>query len=401
MRRRSAFVVGVVVVATAATHVGSTRGQVPGSAGDNAGLSLGSLSVREDFEDEARGPLWSVYAEDPNRCWVTESNHRLELRATAEADRIYAGYLLSGWRLDPASDFAVKVDLYYGPVTDAGGWLGLGLTPTTGTPRTQYVGVGIGCANRGSHYYYEFRNEASIKSGYSERETDSVTVYLSYDASLDELYLSDGGYGLENAWTTFPGLVQGHWGGKPLFVLLGGGSAQLTLGAGQVFADNLLVRSGAEAQASLQEVYRFWAPGSERHFYTISKLEKEKVLTLYPQVWIYEGAVYRAFPDGSNPDCRAVHRFWCETLASHFYTIKERERDKLINEYPDFWTYEGIAFYAWPEGQQPGWTDAVHRFWSESKGTHFYTIDEAEKDRLRSKHADVWTYEGIAWYAVK
>jgi hypothetical protein len=396
-----ALIVGVVVVATAATHVGTTRGQIAGPAGEHSGLSLGPLVLREDFEDDVKGSMWVVYAEDPNRCWVAEVNQRLELRATSEAARVFAGYLSSAWRLDPAHDFSLKVDLYYSPVTYAGGWLGFGLTPTASAPRTQYVSVGIGCANRGSHYWYELHNDLSIKSGYTERWANGVTLYISYDAAEDQLYVSDSGYGLEDAWTTFPGLVKGQWGGKSLFVLLGGGSDQLTIGSGQVFADNQLVESGTVVEASLQDVYRFWSPGYERHFYTISKLEKEKVLTVYPQVWTYEGAVYRTFRDDSDPACRPVHRFWSERLTGHFYTISEREKNKLINEYAGIWTYEGIAFYAYPEGQQPAWTYPVHRFWSESKGTHFYTMDEAEKDRLLSKYADVWEYEGMAWYAVK
>jgi len=399
-RNRIAFIMGVVVGMTAA-RVDTMRGQAVGPSGASTGSALGPSILRDNFEDDVQGSMWVTYAEDPNRCWVAEVNQHLELRATAEAARVFAGYLSSGWRLDPAHDFSLRVDLYYSPVTYAGGWLGVGVTPTAGTPRAPCVSIGLGCANRGSHYWYELRNGASIKSGYAERWVKSATVYLSYDASEDQLYVSDSGYGLENAWTTFPGLVRGQWGGKPLFVLLGGGSDRLALDAGQVFADNLLVESGTLVEASLQDVYRFWAPAYERHFYTISRLEKEKVLATYAQVWTYEGAVYRTFRDDSDPDSRPVFRFWAERLTGHFYTISEREKDKLIREYPGIWTYEGTAFYAYPEGQQPAWAYPVFRFWSESKGTHFYTMDEAERDRLLSKYAGVWTYEGIAWYALK
>jgi hypothetical protein len=63
------------------------------------------------------------------------------------------------------------------------------------------------------------------------------------------------------------------------------------------------------------------------------------------------------------------------------------------------WTYEGIAFYAYPEGQQPGDVEPVYRFWSPVLGTHFYTISETEKNKLVDNYPDVWTYEGIVWYA--
>jgi hypothetical protein len=63
------------------------------------------------------------------------------------------------------------------------------------------------------------------------------------------------------------------------------------------------------------------------------------------------------------------------------------------------WTYEGIAFYAYPEGQQPGDAEVVYRFWSPVLETHFYTIRESEKNKLVDNYSHVWTYEGTAWYA--
>jgi len=47
-----------------------------------------------------------------------------------------------------------------------------------------------------------------------------------------------------------------------------------------------------------------------------------------------------------KPDERFVYRFWSDALSGHFYTIDEAERDKLINQYSHVWTYEGIAWYA-------------------------------------------------------
>jgi len=54
-------------------------------------------------------------------------------------------------------------------------------------------------------------------------------------------------------------------------------------------------------------------------------------------------------PAGAQP----VYRFWSPAGQCHFYTISERERDKLIEQYADRWTYEGPAFYAWPVPPEP------------------------------------------------
>jgi lysyl endopeptidase len=146
-------------------------------------------------------------------------------------------------------------------------------------------------------------------------------------------------------------------------------------------------------------IYRFWSPVYSRHFYTISKAERDKLLYDYSWVWMYESIAYYAFPGQNVLDVMPVYRFWSGTLNSHFYTMDEAERDKLINIYSYVWTYEGPVFYAYPEGLQPFDAVPVYRFWSAPLGTHFYTSDAAERDKLITLYPHIWTYEGIAWYA--
>ncbi|MBN1362272.1 MAG: hypothetical protein JW993_16880 [Sedimentisphaerales bacterium] len=94
-----------------------------------------------------------------------------------------------------------------------------------------------------------------------------------------------------------------------------------------------------------------------------------------------------------------VYRFWSEKLAGHFYTISEEEKNALLQKYPDVWTFEGVVFYAYAPGSEPVGAKPVYRFWSSRFGHHFYTIDESEKDKLLNSPANLWAFEGIAWYA--
>jgi len=95
-----------------------------------------------------------------------------------------------------------------------------------------------------------------------------------------------------------------------------------------------------------------------------------------------------------------VYRFWSDSLHGHFYTISRAERDDLINDPAHVWTYEGVAYYAYAQDQQGAGLLPVYRFWSNVLGAHFYTISEAEKDKLLAYPAAwFWTYEGIAWHA--
>jgi hypothetical protein len=149
-------------------------------------------------------------------------------------------------------------------------------------------------------------------------------------------------------------------------------------------------------------VYRFWSPLTSGHFYTMDETEKDHILATYPSsVWTYEGINYKALLTAGNTAARPIYRFWSPSALGHFYTIDEAERDKLLTTYPSsVWTYEGIAFYAFAEGEQPASAMPVYRFWSPLVSHHFFTMDQTERDHVLATYsADVWTYEGVAWYA--
>jgi predicted phosphodiesterase len=146
-------------------------------------------------------------------------------------------------------------------------------------------------------------------------------------------------------------------------------------------------------------VYRFWSPVLGRHFYTLDDTEKQILLSEYAHVWTYDGVAYRAFASNEDPNLVAVYRFWSGPLSTHFYTLDETERDWLITNYPCVWTYEGVAFYAYPPSRQPVGTIPVHRFWSGSLETHRYTTSDRERFKLSNEDAGVWQYEGVAWHA--
>ena len=146
-------------------------------------------------------------------------------------------------------------------------------------------------------------------------------------------------------------------------------------------------------------VYRFWSPILGRHFYTLNEAEKANLLSQYADVWTYEGVAFRAFASPAGAGLAPVYRFWSASFGAHFYTLDEAEKDKLLQDYTAVWTYEGIAFYAYAAGDQPGGTMPVHRFWSGTLRTHFYTTSDTERFQLVSDYAGTWEYEAAAWYA--
>ena len=149
-------------------------------------------------------------------------------------------------------------------------------------------------------------------------------------------------------------------------------------------------------------VYQFGSESMGR-FYTAKESEKTKLITSDPNVWTYEGIAYYTYPDKRNDGVSPVHYFWSPATSSYFYTIKESEKDALMGSgtlmegIPSTWTYKGIAFYAHPEGRQPKGAIPVYRFWSDRLGHYLYTTSEIEKQKA-DQQPDLWKYQGIAWY---
>jgi hypothetical protein len=94
-----------------------------------------------------------------------------------------------------------------------------------------------------------------------------------------------------------------------------------------------------------------------------------------------------------------VYHFWSSRTGIHFYTIDEAEKDRLVREFANVWAFQGIAFYAYPPDRAPVGSKPVYHFLSRSQGIHFYSISESEKQKLVTQQSQAWTFEGIAWYA--
>lgn len=166
------------------------------------------------------------------------------------------------------------------------------------------------------------------------------------------------------------------------------------------FSDGAVYRFLGDGGPGVLGVHRFWNPLTKRHYYTVNKVEIEMINLYQGRQWRDEEAVFYVYSCDQHPaDTLPVYQFWSEALGSRFYTMQEEEKDDLIREYSYIWKYEGIAWYAYPEGRQPAEARPVWRLWSDTLRTHFYTADEAEKDWLIREYPQIWRYERVAWYA--
>jgi len=198
----------------------------------------------DDFEDGEPEPLWFVYEVDPDLVQIREVNGRLETVASAQAQNVDAFYVSDGWRLDVTKEFAIRVDFHFSQQGGGDGRVTLGVIPSLDPSAMQWAELEAGCFDTGPFYLYEVRDRTWVQERVADRFSDGGTLYMSYNPDTDELYFSHSGYGKANAWQTVTGLLKGRWASEPVYVILGGGSDQVILDAGDAYLDNFVVDSG-------------------------------------------------------------------------------------------------------------------------------------------------------------
>jgi len=166
---------------------------------------------------------------------------------------------------------------------------------------------------------------------------------------------------------------------------------------GSAIIDDITI--GPATAGRTAPVYRFWSSAIQSQLFTINADEKQSMIDLPTGAWKFEGIDCFALSDGGNPDAAPVYHFYSSLFSSHFYTISEAEKDRLLKDSQHAWTLKEVAFYAFAEGRRPAGTRPVYRFWSDALSYYLYTTGEAERDDLIRNSADVWTFEGVAWYA--
>lgn len=145
-------------------------------------------------------------------------------------------------------------------------------------------------------------------------------------------------------------------------------------------------------------LYRFYNSSTSAHFYTSNVNQRNKVINEFPD-FEYEGQRGYVFVSGlsGNTDIVPVYRFYNSTTAAHFYTASESQRQAVIDRFPQF-AYEGIAYYVYDSSYAGVDAESVYRFYNTQGGVHFYTNKTSERDTILSDpRFAAFEYEGEAY----
>jgi hypothetical protein len=193
-----------------------------------------TVLLSDDFDDNRRGAMWRLFVEDYNNAWVVEDVNRLNMRAVGNVNDVVAFYVDNGWSFDVNENFAVEVDFHYNKISQRDGWIGITIEDDD-----NYVSISAGSDSNESYFYYQAGVDGNTVFEQEIRGLNDGTLYISFDANSNNLYLSHVGYGEANAyvWQTTPNPLQCEW-TSPVDVAIGGGSDRVFLGPDEAYLDN-------------------------------------------------------------------------------------------------------------------------------------------------------------------
>lgn len=150
----------------------------------------------------------------------------------------------------------------------------------------------------------------------------------------------------------------------------------------------------ATSDDGLYDIYRFFNTQTGAHFFTSSESERDTVQNTLPQ-FSYEGNVFDSNAVEGATGSVPVYRFYNTNTGVHFYTASEDEKTQ-VESLPGF-NFEGTSYVAYESSTSATETMPLYRFYNTQTGTHFYTVDEAEKDSIVA-NLPQYNFEGVAYY---
>jgi len=142
-------------------------------------------------------------------------------------------------------------------------------------------------------------------------------------------------------------------------------------------------------------VYRFYNMLNGSHFYTADASEKARVQRTLSSTYSLDGVGYRV--NTTNPaNCARLYRFYNRLNGSHFYTVDVAEKNRVQTTLSATYGYDGEA-YSVCSAPIAG-ADTVWRFYNKLNGSHFYTVDPVEKARIIRELSGTYALDGAAFY---
>jgi Repeat of unknown function (DUF5648) len=154
-------------------------------------------------------------------------------------------------------------------------------------------------------------------------------------------------------------------------------------------------KADAPLTSPLKPVYRFYNLKTGTHFYTADEAEKASVILHMAAMYRYEGIGY-SVNTSSTANCVDLYRFYNKRTGTHFYTADANEKNNVVANLSAIYQLDGVAYRV--ATSPAGDALPVYRFYNLRTGTHFYTVDEAEKNNVINTLGAIYHFEGPGYY---
>ena len=164
----------------------------------------------------------------------------------------------------------------------------------------------------------------------------------------------------------------------------------------------------AEKSTAIGSVWRFFNTRDNAFFYTSSLEEKNQIIRNSDQTlegavkwpYLFEGTTFEAAHTYSGGI--SVHRFFNTQTGHHFFTINQAEINYIKSQSAaGLWPFidEGNRFTVYandPTAASQGQEIPVYRFYSPQLNRHLFTADANEVANVKA--TGIWNFEGVAFW---
>jgi hypothetical protein len=160
------------------------------------------------------------------------------------------------------------------------------------------------------------------------------------------------------------------------------------------FTAGLAVLNPPAPSPTATPVYRFYNLKTGTHFYTADPAEKAYIEAVLGATYHLDGVAYTI--DTTNPrNDTPLWRFYDLRTGTHFYTADAAEKDRISATMSSTYRLDGPAYDVSMSATS---STPVYRFYDLATGAHFYTADPAEKAGLLGTGSGLFAFDGPAFY---
>jgi hypothetical protein len=142
-------------------------------------------------------------------------------------------------------------------------------------------------------------------------------------------------------------------------------------------------------------VWRFYNFRTGTHFYTADPAEMANVRDHMKSTYSLDGVAYNVNTANLSNNT-PLYRFYNLKTGTHFYTADAAEMNRVKTTMASTYHLDGVAYYVCATNVTSATT--VWRFYNMKTGTHFYTADPAEKANVLNTMRSTYSLDGAGFY---